>query len=481
MDNQDIDTDINSYSLNELKEVFNITSDTYTIKVLNDKYNIKLQLNNSLLDADLQNRLNIFFNKIYQFLLLHSVDYHSQKDKNNLQLEYLNDKLDNLIYLNNNPKYLSNVLATNITNQSNIPINQNTYNKVKKQISINSDFRKKAPGLLNQSSTNFTIDLPEQFDNVISMHLVNIEIPNLIYTFSNTKNNNQFKITILNADDIYETHLITIPDGIWTISDLINYLQLNYFNREISDEDGYIINKYVRYLTFDIPDWDIRPLFRFKTQEEIQQYNTSIPIPVEPLNDASLNDLSYTLENINNSYGKEAKVSSHKQDLFKFSFLGCLGYNKSQLYKDNEAIIISYTNLDYTYNVNNNTYYGYVQANNIYEYSGEKELYICVNDYIGNQGQQILLLGTNTTLIADNILAKKTLKISPFKKNIYPLTQDYSIMREYYGGVRVRKLHIQIIDKYGTIVDLNDYPTNFVFEFTTLYSSEKLISFRNKM
>ena len=47
MDNQDIDTDINSYSLNELKEVFNITSDTYTIKVLNDKYNIKLQLNNS--------------------------------------------------------------------------------------------------------------------------------------------------------------------------------------------------------------------------------------------------------------------------------------------------------------------------------------------------------------------------------------------------------------------------------------------------
>ena len=104
-----------------------------------------------------------------------------------------------------------------------------------------------------------------------------------------------------------------------------------------------------------------------------------------------------------------------------------------------------------------------------------------MNDYIGNQGQQILLLGTNTTLIADNILAKKTLKISPFKKNIYPLTQDYSIMREYYGGVRVRKLHIQIIDKYGTIVDLNDYPTNFVFEFTTLYSSEKLISFRNKM
>ena len=53
----------------------------------------------------------------------------------------------------------------------------------------------------------------------------------------------------------------------------------------------------MRYLTFDIPDWDIRPLFRFKTQEEIQQYNTSIPVPVEALNDASLNDLYYTLEN----------------------------------------------------------------------------------------------------------------------------------------------------------------------------------------
>ena len=72
MDNQDIDTDINSYSLNELKEVFNITSDTYTMKVLKDKYNIKSQLNNSLLDADLKNRLNIFFNKISVFIITQS-------------------------------------------------------------------------------------------------------------------------------------------------------------------------------------------------------------------------------------------------------------------------------------------------------------------------------------------------------------------------------------------------------------------------
>ena len=91
----------------------------------------------------------------------------------------------------------------------------------------------------------------------------------------------------------------------------------------------------------------------------------------------------------------------------------------------------------------------------------------------------MILLGENSTLISDNILSRIQITSSPFQNNVYSSSQNYSIKRNYNGPVRIRKLHIKIIDKYGRIIDLNDYPTNFVFEFTTLYSSEKLITFTN--
>ena len=60
------------------------------------------------------------------------------------------------------------------------------------------------------------------------------------------------------------------------------------------------------------------------------------------------------------------------------------------------------------------------------------------------------------------------------QNNVYNSVQDYSIKRNYFGGVKISKLQIQILDKYGRNIDLKNYPTNFVFEFTQEYSSERL-------
>ena len=42
-----------------------------------------------------------------------------------------------------NPKKLQNIYSVNPRNESNIPLNPTTYDTIKKQISINSEFRKK--------------------------------------------------------------------------------------------------------------------------------------------------------------------------------------------------------------------------------------------------------------------------------------------------------------------------------------------------
>jgi len=134
-----------------------------------------------------------------------------------------------------------------------------------------------------------------------------------------------------------------------------------------------------------------------------------------------------------------------------------------------------FNNIKYNYKKNIYTYYGYLQATNIYGHSSESSFYISVNDFVGSQSQQILLLGNKSTLISENVLSRVQITNSPFQNNIYSSLQNYSIKRNYNGVVRIRKLHIKIIDVHGRLVNLQDYPTNFVFEFTTQYSSEKFI------
>ena len=89
-------------------------------------------------------------------------------------------------------------------------------------------------------------------------------------------------------------------------------------------------------------------------------------------------------------------------------------------------------------------------------------------------------MGQDSHLVSDNILSRIAVKIQPFQNLLFYALTDYDIKREYYGGVKIRKQHVQVLDKYGRVVDLSDYPTNFVFEFTIQYSSERLAIFRNR-
>ena len=89
-----IDTDINSYSLKELKDLLKIT-DKYTEQELNIAYKNKILLNNKLEDNDIKNRVNLFFKEIYDYLLIHSSDYNNkQTNKIINEMERIENKLN---------------------------------------------------------------------------------------------------------------------------------------------------------------------------------------------------------------------------------------------------------------------------------------------------------------------------------------------------------------------------------------------------
>ena len=340
----------------------------------------------------------------------------------------------------------------------------------------------------NQSSCNFIVDLPETINNVISLELVNSEIPCLIYTFSEKKGNNKFVISISIKKKPYKIdYHIIIPDGIWFATDFESYLSENYF--EYLDDSVSSRNYYLQYMKFEIPTWDPKPVFRFKTSEEVDIFNSTYSKSSITYQDISNLDMKFTLYNLND-YSlcvNNQKISNIlKEDElseinFSLSCLGTMGFTIKNIYNNLYLTKIGFNDLNYKKDIKFNTYYGYLQAENIYGHTNVSSFYISVNDFVGNQPQQILLLGNNSSLISENVLSRIQITNSPFQNNIYSLSQNYGIKRNYNGPVRIRKLHIKIIDMYGRIVDLQDYPTNFVFEFTIQYSSERLAIFRNKM
>ena len=97
-------------------------------------------------------------------------------------------------------------------------------------INIDSRFRDKHAF---SNASNFTYTLSEKIKNCKYIRLSSIEIPNLYFTFSTKKNNNSFKISILDASNNLIINTITINDGFYDSGTLLSTIQTlldNIFN-----------------------------------------------------------------------------------------------------------------------------------------------------------------------------------------------------------------------------------------------------------
>ena len=63
-----IDTDINNYSINELKEILNLNNILIDKNILKSAYEKKIDINNEIDNIELRNKLNSFFREVYLFL-----------------------------------------------------------------------------------------------------------------------------------------------------------------------------------------------------------------------------------------------------------------------------------------------------------------------------------------------------------------------------------------------------------------------------
>lgn len=418
----DLDYDINSYSINEIYEILGTTQESslaYIKNICEDKKELAKKLDGE----ERENFIN-FINDCYTVL----------KSLKTKQPEYKIDlEKDNFIQL------------VNERNECNYKVNPITPSTIKQIISIDSLFR---DNYETSSSSNFVFTLPNEIANVTSMKLTATEIPNTYYLISKKRENNKFKIRIKDNSVVpsIETDFeIELPEGTWNSGDFITYIQ-NYFDVNNNTD--------LRYLYLILDDQTGRILFRFKTPDEITNLNTLYGYT---LSTTRPQDLEYKFLNIDRNTCLEDYNSNNY-------LLYIVGFSYDQL-----DVYISFSN---TLVYSRSTFNGFVMANFVYAHTIMTFFYVCIDDYITNTKDQVMAFKRDG-MIAENILGRVQIKNAPFTINVDNNTDNVFKERNYFGNVKIRKLGIRIIDKYGSLVDLNNSEMSLALELTQSYCSER--------
>ena len=455
----DIDLNINNYDINSLITFFGLNAQKMNESILEEKKNIiyNVLLNDNKLTSNKKINLVNFINKAYSNLLIYINDTNNNNNNNNDNLmnnstitenidlsnlysekkvndkDYYYTKSDNTNNLNNHPivkKPYTKFSYTDVSSAFEGIINPLEKRITTKIICLDTRFRE---NFCNTNSNNFIIQLSTPLENVISMKLVSFEIPRSWYSVSSVLKNNTFKISLYNMVDYADNiQTIVIPDGNYSNIELVNLIN-NYFNNITDGLD---------YLRFGIDVSTSKATFYVKSNSAI---DTILP---------------YDSTNIHYS----------PNFYYKIDFLNCEGFG---LYLGYSKIIYE-ANKDNFYVDNFNstpavTYYGIIVSESSCGSNLDNYIFIDVNDFNKNFNTNTVISQKDNYFIGNNILGKIVLGF-PDTLTLNSLSDNILKKREYYGPVRIKKLQISLLNKYGSPIDLLNNNYSISLEFNILYS-----------
>ena len=414
-----INLDITKYSCNELQEIFNIDNIVSGEQVANHFNTYKNTLfNDSNISLKDKDNITIFLNKVIT-KLIGSLDKGTQDSTEN-SLSY-NSKFNTLLYESTNQHPIiadqnsiaglnANTYDGRNVDSNNVPpgyINPINIRTIKKTVNVDTQFR---DSYYSTKSSDFHVNLPESFKKVVKMRLSSLQIPLSIYTISQDLGNNYFDISY-NGDE----HQVVIRDGNFDISSLQHEI--------LSD---------VSIISFNVNKINGKTYFK------------------------SLNDQSFDINfNYDNNYSSSAQ--SREYDLntplsFKLGWL--LGFRAGSYTSDSSYEIVS---------------------DGICSITGPKYIYICVNDFT-NAGNNNFIAAFSSSTLSPHIIARINYQSLVNKSGIYNYSDDdddinniYNRTREYFGPVDIQKLHFQILDEYGRVINLNNMDWSCTLTFDVLY------------
>ena len=434
------DLNIQNYNKNELEDIFDLPSN-YNLSILDSK---ALTLKNSILiDTNITAETR---EKTIQFISNAKL---MLEKKGNADIPNSSGVIENIYNLDKSLKTSSTIDAgsTDIIQKQSTPyVNSlpsnyfpGVFNPLKKRTltkNLNIDTRFRENYYATQSS-NFLVDLPMKFSNILSMQLSAFELPSTTYVISKQLGNNFMWLTArLDNDENVEEHVeehveeqveekgsIIIPDGNYNPQDLIDYI-----NNFIATDTTFSSYSLLKNIIFALNiGGSANNSGSGQTMVGICELYKG-----EPFN-----------YSINFQYNKSGNPDYGTQLPFKLGWI--MGFRQGA----------------YEGSLN------YV-SESIVDTSGSKYLYLVIDDF-NNSVNNGFYSAFNSSLLNKNILARLGVQANPFNTLIQNKMDMVTTPRQYFGPVDIQKINIQLLDAYGRIVDLNNMDYSFCLTFECVY------------
>lgn len=429
----DFDLNIENYSKDDYFDIFDLDKNMNPSKekILENYENLLNNISNENLNLEEKNNMKSFLTNCKDNLLIILM-----KETENYKLIETNfiPNLDKSETFNSNSNFI-------IKKQENPELNHtNKINPLSRRLktqllNVNTKFRK---NYYNTSSTDFVIDLPEEFKNVISISVQNVDIPETEYTFSSVNGSNEFTIELFDISsngkvvtDSLKKRIIKIQDGVYSGFILADYLNQNVFNQHGLNRVG---------CKYD----EISRKFRI-TRDYKNLENGGVPY-------VDRNDKTNTVKAFNLDFRLQSDLTRPIQMNLGWS----MGYRKQYYKWDEDFVDIS--------NVSYNTHEGY-NPEACYDTLVSKYYILSIDDFNKNYSNTISSPFQESAFSDNTAIAK--IPHTPDAPNYDNI--NYKSKREYFGPVNIKKLHIKLLDEMGRTVNLNNNDFAFTIEINQLY------------
>ena len=415
------DLNIENYSRDELIEMFelppNFDRNIVEIKELKLRDSI---INNRDINSETQNETINFIIKAKNIILngnnnnstenaivnkLTSI-YNSSIE---LQKSELEDTGEHMVQVNKLQPHLQSYPSEFFPGVIN-PIKKRIITKI---LNIDSRFR---DNYYSTSSTNYNIALPTNFNDVLQIQLLSIEIPQTYYNISKQYGNNFFTVVVNGTAEV-----INIPDGNYDPTTMTTII-----NTQLSNLPGDFA-----HVVFTCN------LINFTT------ISTGTGQMLVGFDGAQSPDATLELNFQADRFGIDDRFTPLP---LKLGWM--LGFRN--------GIYINNTN--------------YV-SEGIFDYTGPRYFYLVVDDY--NTSVVNNFFGAfNSSVLNKNILARVSTQINVSGYNILQQNNIRNLTppREYMGPVNLNNLTIQLLDEFGRVVNLNNMDFSFSLQLTTVYN-----------
>ena len=308
------------------------------------------------------------------------------------------------------------------------------------------------------NSSNFPIWLPSPLENVLSMTLKALELPHTFYTISSELKTNVF--TIIN-NDTDTKYVIELLNGNYTINEIIK--QLNYTITNIPDLNGkiefssntstgkcYIYNKSgvnppLNFdLDFSLPNNESREIFKnlgwiLGFRKSYYSYSNDY-LTNNSVDNINLSETQRNSNFVNSNYDDSTIVFSSSTDPSQPS--------PTALFPN-----------------------GYV-SEGIIDISGPKYLFLMATDFTkGQKDNYTSLTSKHTHIPASDILARINIPTIRNQIGFTNLSDFIPRKREYFGPVKIEKIHFKIIDEFGRNINLNNNDVSLLLDFEIAYNN----------